>query len=109
MSWRPARHRLIDENQRKLQLERRLLHADKLATIGTLASGFAHEIGTPLGVIRGRAEFLLTSRLDERKVTEGLGIIVNRFQSHRPDGPYAARAWAAAASRFAPRRIFGQS
>lgn len=73
-----ARRRLTEENQRKLQLERRLLHTDKLATIGTLASGFAHEIGTPLGVVRGRAEFLLTKRPDERKVTECLRIIVDQ-------------------------------
>lgn len=74
-----ARTRLIEETQRKLQLERRLLHTDKLATIGTLASGFAHEIGTPLGVIRGRAEFLLTKRPDEGKVAEGLRIIVDQI------------------------------
>ena len=32
---------------------------DRLAAIGMLASGVAHEIGTPLGVIRGRAENLI--------------------------------------------------
>lgn len=74
-----ARRRVSEENQRKLQLERRLFHADKLATIGTLASGFAHEIGTPLGVIRGRAEFLLTNRPDERKLADSLRIIVDQI------------------------------
>ena len=74
-----ARRRLIEENQRKLQLERRLLHADKLATIGTLASGFAHEIGTPLGVIRARTEFLLINRPDERKLAESLRIIIEQI------------------------------
>lgn len=74
-----ARRRLLDESERKVELERRLRHSDKLATIGTLASGLAHEIGTPLGVIRGRAEHLLRSNPDERKLAQGLEIIINQI------------------------------
>ena len=40
-------------------LERQLIRAEKLATTGALTAGIAHEIGTPLGIIRGRAELLL--------------------------------------------------
>ena len=47
----------MERHRRELELERRLQHADRLATIGTLASGLAHEIGTPMGVIRARAEY----------------------------------------------------
>jgi len=46
--------------QEKLQLERGLRHAEKLASVGQLSSGLAHEIGTPLNVISGRAEQLLS-------------------------------------------------
>ncbi len=74
-----ARRRLLDESERKIELERRLRHSDKLATIGTLASGLAHEIGTPLGVIRGRAEHLLRGDREERKLTQGLEIIINQI------------------------------
>jgi two-component system, NtrC family, sensor histidine kinase HydH len=42
------------------RLERSLARAEKLATIGTLSAGIAHEVGTPLGIISGRAEQLLT-------------------------------------------------
>ncbi|MGZ3428723.1 MAG: two-component system sensor histidine kinase NtrB, partial [Polyangia bacterium] len=42
------------------RLERSLVRAEKLATIGVLSAGIAHEIGTPLGIISGRAEQLLT-------------------------------------------------
>ncbi len=74
-----AHSRLIEETGRKLQLERRLLHADKLATIGTLASGLAHEIATPLGVIRGRAELLIANRMDERKRKDSLQVIIEQI------------------------------
>jgi two-component system NtrC family sensor kinase len=74
-----ARRRLLDESERKIELERRLRHSDKLATIGTLASGLAHEIGTPLGVIRGRAEHLLRSNPDPLKLNQGLEIIINQI------------------------------
>jgi two-component system cell cycle sensor histidine kinase/response regulator CckA len=47
----------VDISWRK-ELEAKAKHQDRLATIGTLVSGLAHEVGTPLGVIRGRAEFL---------------------------------------------------
>lgn len=40
--------------------DERLVRADKLATMGALATGIAHEVSTPLGVIVGRAEQLLS-------------------------------------------------
>jgi signal transduction histidine kinase len=47
-----ARYRLLQECERRWQLERRKLKADRLAASVALASSFAHEIRTPLGVIR---------------------------------------------------------
>ncbi len=46
--------------------DERLQRADKLATMGALATGIAHEVSTPLGVILGRAEQLLPRQQDER-------------------------------------------
>lgn len=40
------------------ELERHLVRAEKLVTVGALSAGLAHEIGTPLMVIRGKAEDL---------------------------------------------------
>ncbi|MFZ0890063.1 MAG: HAMP domain-containing sensor histidine kinase [Candidatus Binataceae bacterium] len=76
---RTARQNLLAERERELELERRLRHTDKLATIGTIASGLAHEIGTPLNVIRGRAEHLLGNKQNPPKTAEGLEIIVSQI------------------------------
>ncbi len=56
-------------------LERNLARADKLATIGTLAAGIAHEVGTPLGIISGRAEQLL-GRVTDETMRKGLSSIM---------------------------------
>ena len=73
-----ARAALLERHRRELELERRLQHAERLATIGTLASGLAHEIGTPMGVIRARAEYLLQFKPPAAKSQEGLEIIVGQ-------------------------------
>ncbi|MCC6277551.1 MAG: PAS domain S-box protein [Oligoflexia bacterium] len=52
----------------KRDMESKILQQDRLASIGLLASGIAHEIGTPLGVLRGRAE-LLSKQLSENEKT----------------------------------------
>ncbi len=62
-------------------LERNLVRAEKLATIGTLAAGIAHEVGTPLGIISGRAEQLL-GRLPsgEESSRKGLSSILRQVE-----------------------------
>jgi len=49
--------------------DERLVRADKLATMGALATGIAHEVSTPLGVIQGRAEQLAPRVATDEKST----------------------------------------
>lgn len=48
----------IRDMTQQRQMEAQILQQDRLASLGLLASSLAHEIGTPLGVIRGRAEMV---------------------------------------------------
>lgn len=51
--------------------------SDKLATVGRLAAGIAHEVGNPLMGIRGYAEYLLRNRPSAQERDECLGKIVS--------------------------------
>lgn len=46
------------QTEERLALERELRHSDRLASVGRLAAGVAHEMGAPLNVIKGRVEML---------------------------------------------------
>jgi two-component system NtrC family sensor kinase len=56
-----ARDKLAAETNARLGALNQLRHADRLATVGKLASGVAHELGTPLNVVAGRAKMIRTS------------------------------------------------
>lgn len=67
-----------DVSERK-HMEAQIIHQDRLASIGLLASGLAHEIGTPLGVIRGRAEYLGMQLEGNESQKKGLDVIVSQI------------------------------
>lgn len=54
-----ARTQIEQETEARLRLERGLQGVDKMVTIGQLSAGLAHEIGSPLQVLTGRAQTLL--------------------------------------------------
>ncbi|MGH7927825.1 MAG: sensor histidine kinase, partial [Candidatus Binatia bacterium] len=78
---RNAHLRVVDEQRAKLQLESDLRHSERLASVGRLAAGLAHEIGTPLSIIGGRAEFLLRRSRSFEELNANLQII--RSQADR--------------------------
>jgi signal transduction histidine kinase len=53
-----ARARADAETRAKLEATEQLRHAERLGTVGRLAAGMAHELGTPLSVIGGRAKMI---------------------------------------------------
>jgi two-component system NtrC family sensor kinase len=55
-----AQERVASETRARIRTLEQLRHADRLTTVGKLASGIAHELGTPLNVIHGRAKMIET-------------------------------------------------
>jgi signal transduction histidine kinase len=75
-----AQELIIQEADAKLELERSLRQSEKLATVGQLASGLAHEIGTPLNIIYGRAEMIKKRLKGEEGIQKNLEIIVHQTE-----------------------------
>jgi signal transduction histidine kinase len=70
---------LIAAQEERRRAEAGLRKAERLASLGRLAAGLAHEIGTPLNVIGGRAEALIR-RLKGSEVAErNLRIIASQI------------------------------
>ncbi len=53
-----AHDRAERETRSRIAMLDQLRHADRLMTVGKLASGVAHEIGTPLNVVEARASMI---------------------------------------------------
>jgi len=65
--------RKVDERSKKLlEYERRMLHESKMAAIGTLAGGVAHELNNPLSGILAFTQILLTEHRASPQLTEDL-------------------------------------
>lgn len=57
-----------------------LARADKLAALAALSTGIAHEVGTPLGVIVGRVEGVLTRGQVDERTAQALGIVLEQVE-----------------------------
>ncbi|MDP9055130.1 MAG: ATP-binding protein [Acidobacteriota bacterium] len=58
---------IFDDVTDRAELERRLVQADKLSSIGLLAAGVAHEVNTPLAVISTYAQMLAKQVADDEQ------------------------------------------
>ncbi|MDR1870876.1 MAG: PAS domain S-box protein [Deltaproteobacteria bacterium] len=69
---------MVSDLTERRQLERQLLHSEKLASIGLLAAGVAHEIGNPLSAISGYAQILANGVEGEGERKEYLGAVIEQ-------------------------------
>lgn len=70
-----ANARTQAETAARIQTLEQLRHADRLITVGRLAAGIAHELGTPLNVIVGRVKMLRRGDVEPPVAAEYLSVV----------------------------------
>jgi len=68
-----------EEASARIEALQQLRHADRLVTVGRLAAGIAHELGTPLNVIAGRTKLLRRGAASEA-VDDSLSIVADQVE-----------------------------
>jgi PAS domain S-box-containing protein len=74
-------HFLIKDIEQRRLMQKQMAQADKLASIGELSSGIAHEINNPLGIILGYTQLLLRGEDAESDRFNDLKTIEKHVQS----------------------------
>ena len=70
-----AGDRVARETAARISTLEQLRHVDRLTTVGKLASGVAHELGTPLNVVSARAKMMASGATTPAETTEYASII----------------------------------
>jgi len=73
-----AKQRLASETEARIAALEQMRHTDRLTTMGQLASGVAHELGTPLSVIIGRAEMLAGGEARPERTADNARVILDQ-------------------------------
>jgi len=78
---RDLEKRIQERTEAMIHQEKQMAHADRLASIGKLSSGIAHEINNPLGVIQGYTQLLLRGEPEDSQRRKDLQVILKHAQS----------------------------
>jgi len=66
---------IVEDITFQYKSERKMLQADKLATIGKLASGVVHEIRNPLNIMRGVVQYIQETQSSNEQISGFLNIL----------------------------------
>ncbi len=75
-----AQDRARSEAEMRVTMLEQLRHADRLKTVGQLASGVAHELGTPLNVVSGRAKLITDRRVEGDEAADSARIVMEQAE-----------------------------
>lgn len=75
-----AKEKIHFEHLARLKTLEQLRHTEKLSTIGQISAGIAHEMGTPLNVVDGRAKMILAGPTETTHVIKCADIIKNQAE-----------------------------
>ncbi len=73
-----AQERARVETAARLEALEQLRHAERLATVGKLASGVAHELGTPLNVVSANARLIEKGELESTEAVASSARTIHR-------------------------------
>ena len=69
---------LAESNKELANAQEALMHSEKLASMGQLAAGIAHEVNNPLGVVLMYSHLLLEEFKEDTKIREDLTMITEQ-------------------------------
>ncbi len=75
-----AKEKIHFEHLARLKTLEQLRHTEKLSTVGQIAAGIAHELGTPLNVVDGRAKMIISEPLEHVELVNCARIIKNQAE-----------------------------
>lgn len=75
-----AKEKIKFEYDARLKTLDQLRHTERLSTFGLISAGIAHEIGTPLNVVDGRAKMIISEDLSDEEIKECATIIKSQAE-----------------------------
>jgi two-component system NtrC family sensor kinase len=73
-----AKEKIKFEYDARLKTLEQLRHTERLSTFGLISADIAHEIGTPINVVDGRAKMIINENLNAEEIKECANIIKNQ-------------------------------
>ncbi|MFT5728383.1 MAG: two-component system NtrC family sensor kinase [Desulforhopalus sp.] len=75
-----AKEKINFEYDARLKTLEQLRHTERLSSFGVLAAEIAHELGTPLNVVDGRAKMIMIDNLPQKDIHDCASIIIHQAE-----------------------------